>query len=387
MTVVDDVIDALDNVFSTISLYSKSHQDGSTALILLFGVIIVFTGKALLRPTVFLLGFLPTSTVMSSFGIALVADITDHASSPNKFVIYVDVIIIIISLILGLLVGVVMVRLLLRVTTFVICGASGAVMVALVYLFFIHPPTSRNVLFVWYAVMLLAVIVTALLSVTYPDTAIILGTSFDGAALAVASMARFLGHRPTLFHPFSASPTPSSAPPGSAPPSIDHADNWWAMSYAVTLLILAAFGSATQYRIVSAERLVARDAEQRRQQYQPLSIHTLDSSRPLADQYLFSTVVEDLPVDKVTGQIQTNHDSSEFLLPSSNGEERITVTEPPTPTHNSPGYPGNHRYQTSHPKYGSNNTEDAQYSVIYNLGAQPLAPSSYSYERGSKSPK
>lgn len=383
MTFVDDVADSLDKVLSTISFYSESHKDGIIALFLLFGVIITFTGKALIRPTVFLLGFLPTSTIMTSFGVALVADMTKSDSSPPVYVPFVQVAIVLTSLILGILVGIVMVRLLFRVTIFLICGVSGAVMVATIYLLLMQPSNSRNALSVWYACMLLAAIVAALLSVTYPSAAIILGTSFDGAALAVISVSRFLGHRPVVFNPLLPTPSPTAPSPSpSLPPSSKSIDNWWAMSYAIAVLILAIFGAVTQYRVAVADRIVAQHSQEKRRRSRPQETSIMEPGPPVLLQLPSNTEVEDeyastvangSPSEKRSHKFPTHFlNPSRFLLPPSQDQERVTVIEPSTPTSHSGNNSMYSAPQSSLAVYGSTDQQDAQYSVIHNLGAQPL---------------
>lgn len=396
MDFVNDVAGSVNNLLSSITSYADSHRDGIVALLLMFGLILSFTGKAVIRLTVFLLGFLPAATVMTTFGVALITDLTSTQSPPSKYAQFGKVIVILISLILGFLVGFVMVRLLFRVTTFLICGASGAIVVAIVYLLFLQPSHSRNGMFVWYAFMILAGVIAALLSVSYPDSAVILGTAFDGAAVAVISIAWFLGHRPTVFDPVVATPSPIPSPVPSPSTPLPHSDSsveeLWAMAYAFSIIFLAIFGAITQYRIATANEIVAEYTGQRRRRndahrnarYDDASVIVPVHHGSGADTYTTATLVESASGDKSSLRMPTHFvNPSRFLLPpNSNDQERVTIIEPPAS--NSPGGNSNPSYTA----YGATDTDDAQYSVMHNLGAQPLTDSMQSsYKRDSKQNK
>lgn len=389
MDFVDEVADSVNSLISTVLSYANSHVDGIIALLLMFGIVLSFTGKAVIRLTVFLLGFIPTTTVMTTFAVALVTDLTTR-TPPPKYVIVVQVVVVIISILLGLLVGFVMVRLLFRVTTFVICGASGAIIVSIIYLLFLQPPHSRNSMFVWYAFMLLASVVAALLSFSYPEGAVILGTSIDGAAITIMSVAWFLGHRPTVFDPVfsTSSPKPSPIPSPSAVSPYSSGDELWAMAYAFSVILLAIFGAITQYRVTTANEIVAEytGQQRRRVQAQRDSQHDASVIVPLrhgsgVDTYTTATIIENPSTDKSALRMPTRFvNPSRYLLPSSgDDQERVTIIEPPGS--NSPGANSD---PNSFPVYGATDIEDAQYSVMHNLGAQPLTDSEQSYKRDPK---
>lgn len=393
MDFVDEVADSVNSFISTVLSYANSHVDGIIALLLMFGIVLSFTGKAVIRLTVFLLGFIPTTTVMTTFAVALVTDLTTH-TPPPKYVIVVQVIVVVMSILLGLLVGFVMVRLLFRVTTFVICGASGAIMVSIIYLLFLQPPHSRNGMFVWYAFMLLASVVAALLSFSYPEGAVILGTSIDGAAITIMSIAWFLGHRPTVFDPVlsTPSPIPSSIPSPIPSPSAvsphSSGDELWAMAYAFSVILLAIFGAITQYRVTTANEIVAEYTGQQRRRAQAQRDSQYDASVivPLrqgsgVDNYTTATIIENPSTDKSALRMPTRFvNPSRYLLPSSgDNQERVTIIEPPGS--NSPGANSD---PNNYPAYGATDIEDAQYSVMHNLGAQPLTDSEQSYKRDPK---
>lgn len=352
MSVVDNVANSADDVFSNISSYAKSHGDGIIALCLLVGVVIAFSGRILLRPTVFLLGFVPTATSVTAFGVAVVAD--HSTGSAARYNPIFEALVVLFAIALGLAVGIVMVRLLFRVATFLLCGGFGAVLVLIVYMLLLQPATSRNGLLVWYAAMILAGLLTALLSVRYPDTAVILGTSFDGAALAVFSVARFLGHQPHLL---------SAVPPGNAPlsSSIDH---WWSIAYAVATVLLALFGALAQRRVALADHIIAERHTQR------VTTHLL---LPDANAAPFGSSGAD-EADGRNGRARGLVRRPRYLVDA--GEEHrqlVTVIEPPR----SPSYRRSGSQSPPLPPhgYGATGSQDAQYSVVHNLGAEPLAPS------------
>lgn len=365
MTVVDDVASLADSVFSTITSYAASHEDGMVALLLLAGAIITFAGRTLLEPTVFLLGFVPTCTSITAFGIALVAD-QDKRVQPT-YVSVLQSLVVVFALILGVLVGVVMVRMLCGVFVFLLCAVFGAILIAIVYFLAMQPAISHNGLIVWYAAMALAAIVTALISVKYPKTGVILGTSLDGAALAVFSVAHFLGHQPRILEV----PPPEGALPQDVVPN-DAIDHWWGASYAIFTLLLAMFGVIIQRRVAKAELVVSKHPAASSSDQRPVS-----TTAEQADRLHYSppAVTSDTHVgaDYFSASAPQYRMPARYLLPSSEEQQQlVTVIEPPR----SPAHRRNNS-QSSIPSntYGATDSQDVSYSVIQNLGADPLTPS------------
>lgn len=312
MAVVDSVSDTANSLFSSLNTYAATHHDGIVALLLLTGVTITFTGRKLLKPTVFLLGFIPATLFIAAIGVAFSYDQPIHQP-------WLDALAIAISLLFGVLIGFIMLRLLFRIATFLICAGFGAVLVLVTHLFILQPTTGQNAQFLLYAAVIFAAIVAGLLSVSYPDTGIILGTAFDGAALAVFSLARFLGHRP---HVLSEQVNAADVPP------------WWAVGYGAATLLLGLFGAITQRQVANADAVVA----------------------------------------SLTKQTPSGYGGSEQgSLPFLPGEEtHLLPFEPPrTPPHLRSGIPSPDRNS----EYGAVDQEDPQYSVVHNLGAGPLTPS------------
>lgn len=355
MTVVDDIATSADNVLSNVANYAETHSEGITALLLLLGVVITFSGRILLRPTVFLLGFAPTTSSITAFGVALLAD---HSSGwARHYQVIFQMLVFLFALSMGLLVGIVMVRLLFRVVTFLLCGGLGAVLVLIFHMLILQPAGSQNALLVWYAAMILAGLITALISVGYPETTVILGTSFDGAALAVFSVARFLGHRPRLL-----APTGSESAIGW-----DAMEHWWAISYGVAAILLALFGAMAQRRVAIADAIMESASRQVVSVTTPLLFH--EDLRGDAD----ITDVTDAPRGVNKRLSMPVRPRSRYLLPSvDDSRQVVTVIEPPR----SPAY---RRSGSQSPPafsaYGAADVEDAQYSVVHNLGAEPLVPS------------
>ncbi|CAN8076925.1 unnamed protein product [Agarophyton chilense] len=311
MAVVDSVSDSADNILSTFNGYTADHQDGIVALLLFVGVIVTFAGRVLLTPTVFLVGFIPSATAITAFAFAFIKE--RKPSNPRVL----GGVSMIVAAATGTLVGIIMLRLLFRIATFLLCAGFGAVLVLVGHLFLLEPSVGPNALIIIYSIVILAALLSGLYSVSYPEPAIILGTSFDGAALAVFSLARFLGHRPKLL---------AEVPEGSQIPTE------WAIGYAAATLFLGVFGSMTQWQVALADRIVAAAAEKA------------------------NTTAEDKENETIGYNSQS--DQHQLLLTS---EPPRTPTFEREPLHSPVGMS----------TYGAVEPED-QYTVLHNIGAGPL---------------
>lgn len=313
MTVVDTVSGTADAFLTTLNTYAGTHHDGIIALLVFTGVIVAFSGRTLLKPTVFLLGFVPATATIAALSLAFIAD---QKLTSNKSLF--EALVVIASILVGVLVGIIMLRLLFRIATFVLCAGFGAVLVLVTHLFlFESTGIGPNALFILYSAVIFAALVAGLFSVSYPETGIILGTSFDGAALSVFSLARFLGHRP---HPFS--PAPADIPTSA----------WWSIGYGTATLILGIFGAMTQRQVAIADELIAKQSET-------------------------SRVGEQLPT---------------YMLPS---EEDPLIGYPADPPKTPPFMTSGAQSPAGTSGYGAIEHEDSTYSVVHNLGAAPLEPS------------
>lgn len=324
MTVVESVSDSANSLLNAIDLYAAGHHDGLVALALFAGVVIAFSGRTLLKPTVFLLGFVPATVTIIALGLALVQDENpEHVS-------LLEGIAIVVALAAGILVGVIMLRLLFRIATFVLCAGFGAVLVLVFHLFLLDPAVGKNAQFILYAAAIFAALIAGLFSVSYPETGIILGTSFDGAALAVFSLARFLGHRPDVLAE-----------------SVQAGEDsvWWAIGYGIATLLLGVFGALTQRQVAVADAIIAQNAERKKQ--------------PDDDQY--DPMVQS-PYMGIPGE----------------GHHLMGMAEPPR----TPPYMRSSVESPAASGYGAMDQEDTQYSVVHNLGAAPLEPSINTHQGG-----
>lgn len=261
MTVVDSVSTTANAFLTTLQQYVSTHHDGIVALLLFIGVIVAFSGKVLLSPTVFLLGFLPTTVSICALAAAFGQDQQDAV----PHLILIEAICIIFAILIGILVGVVLLRLLFRIATFLLCAGFGAVLVFVLHLYLLQPAVAPNAQFFLYCAALFAALIAGLFSVSYPETAIILGTAFDGAALAVFSLARFLGQRPNLFSGIVQTP--------------DTASPWWTIAYATATLLLGILGAITQHQVATAVRLMAaQKADGTRPNAKPAGAQSQDAS-------------------------------------------------------------------------------------------------------------
>lgn len=407
MTVVDNVTSSADSFYTNVTNYAASHSDGIVAILLLCGVVLTFSGRTLLKPTVFLIGSLPTTTTITVFGIALIADHhSSSASSPtstvtkSKYTTLLEGLVIVFAITLGLLVGIVMVRLLCRVAIFIMCACCGCILICIVYFMLLQPANSHNTLLVWYAGMLITALITALLSVTYPNKSIIIGTSFDGAAISIYCMSYFLGHSPYLIV--------TSPNFTSTDNLIQHQlsiDSYWAATYAILTIILALFGAVTQQRVALSDHYISLYIKERKQQRNNDNGNDNDNdaesnnetfSVPMDNHYQQPLLADgtsgnekySLPYGSITPQYFFGHpnnlnDTSGVVLPpsaatNSNDQQLVTIFEPPR----SPAYRQSSVGTTSYDT--STDQRDLQYSVIGNLPSDSLVPSVQPYtENGS----
>ncbi|CDF35871.1 unnamed protein product [Chondrus crispus] len=335
MTVVDSVSGSANSLFTAVNAYAASHHDGLVALALFAGVIVAFSGRTILKPTVFLIGFAPTAVIITALGLALIAE--EHPGTDRQSLL--EAVVVALATLAGILVGVVMLRLLFGIATFMLCAGFGAVMVFVLHLFLMEPATGKNGQIVLYVIAIFASLLVGLFSVSYPETGIILGTAFDGAALSVYSLARFLGHRPNIFA--ADIPTATDAEPDSP---------WWAIGYAIATIVLGVFGGMSQRRVALADAIITR---QRQIKDNP--------SEPTYD-------------EEANIPYGSNLDEIDPLL---------AVAEPPrTPPYmkSSVSSPGS--------RYGALEQDNNQYSVVRNLGAGPLGQSEEDFPpaKGSNGP-
>lgn len=323
MTVVDSVTGTADTLLSNVNSYAANHQDGIVALLLFTGVVIAFAGRTLLRPTVFMLGFIPATTTVITFGIAFAQDQKpDHVSILEGLAIGL-------GLLSGILVGVIMVRLLFHIATFLLCAGFGVVIVFVIHLFLLKPVVDQSEQYILYFAATFAALLAGFFSVSYSELGIILGTSFDGAALAVFSLARFLGHRPTFL--------PESVSGKDVSP-------WWAVGYGTATLLLGLFGTLTQRQVAIADQIIAQDAENRK-------------------------------------MIRSRHTGSDSVLDPTEVDPLLHLP-PDTPA--TPPYHIGADSPAPASGYGTIENDDSQYSVVHNLGAPALGPSIGAYDSNGK---
>ena len=307
MTVADTVAAATGNLSSTLNDYASTHQDGLIALLIFGGLLIAFTGRTILKAIVFLIGFTPATAFLANAGIALVSDSnTNGTTGPVAFAI-------VSSIAFGILAGVVMLKVLFGIATFVICAGLGAVLVLDIHLFIIQPVTGSNAEVALEVITIFAALISGILSIVYPDMSIILGTAFDGAGLAMFSLANFLGHRPHVF----------------GVNSTDKGSTWWTLCYASATLLLGTFATVIQHRLVTGERLERQMKE--------------DKRRRANDEF------------SVNGEYQS--------IPDEETGSNFPEDEPKTPPLLEEEY--------NHENYGATDNEHV-YAVVNNLGAPAL---------------
>lgn len=224
---------AATSLVDSVGEYVDTHQDGIIALCLTCATAVTFSGRTLLRPTVFLSGFLPTFGFFSSIGYSLLPE-PQRILDDNRIRVFPSLIVIV-ALLLGVLAGMIMLKVLFALATFLITAMSGAVLVFLVHVLLLQTLTSSGqVILATFAVV--AAMITGVVSLVYPRTMIIIGTAFDGGACTVYSLSHFLGHQPRVF----GSQTSVEAP-------------LWALGYSLATFVLAAYGIYVQLLVAATE--------------------------------------------------------------------------------------------------------------------------------------
>ena len=228
VSVMGTVQDAAGTLSSVVTNFATTHQDGIDALLIVGGVIVALCGRVILRPVVFLLGFSPTFALFAAIGLSIVTDTLKMTTRTFETIALGG------AFILAVIVGMIMLKVLFRVAVFAICASMGGVLVLNLSLYF---PTQATFELIRDTIAVIVAILTGMLSTYARETAVIFGTSFDGAALATYAVAGFLGHRPILFNIDEA-------------PKQPHA---WKVFYATFLMCLALFSVLMQLRLAAAE--------------------------------------------------------------------------------------------------------------------------------------
>lgn len=265
---MDAMTDAAGQVATSVSSWIKSHDDGIVALMLLLSTMVVFSGRTMLRPTVFLMGFLPTSIFFGAVGMSLlpnrsssppvasgtattapvvvtgapsIGNATNTGGGAAAGVIassqgggrVLPGLILLVAVVTGILAGIVVLRLMFSLANFVITASSGVVLVLIVHLLLLSPTTKSGEI-VLFCVCTLAGLLAGMLSLAYPRTMLIIGTAFDGAAVAIFCLAHFLGNQPDVLATIATVKSPL-----------------WAIGYCIATIMLGTYGAIVQMRVYS----------------------------------------------------------------------------------------------------------------------------------------
>lgn len=234
MSVWDTVAGATGALSDVTSKFADTHHDGIAAASIVAGLTVAFCGRVILRPIVFLLGFVPTLALFTSVGLALAQD------SDPKQVSTFEALALAVAVTLALLVGVLMLKVLFRVAVFLICAAFGALLVMELNLFIVATEMSRTADIIRDMLAITAGILAGIASVYRRETCIMFGTAFDGTAVAVYALAGFMGNRPNVIGPVIL----------AADTAVLHT---WKLFYASLVVGLSLFASLMQFRLLRAE--------------------------------------------------------------------------------------------------------------------------------------
>lgn len=257
---MDTVAGSAGSLASSVASWSSEHEDGLIALALLCATCVTFAGRTLLRPTVFLLGFIPASVFVCNIGLSLfpgaasddaaaatsaAAEGAAETAKATPASTAFPGIVIAASVVVGIVAGTIMLRLLFMLATFAITAASGAVLVLIVHVLLLQPDTKSGEV-VLFTVAVAAALVTGMLSLAYPKRMIIFGTAFDGAAIAIFALAHFLGNEPDILGTVTSEKSVL-----------------WSVGYAIASIVLGLYGTYIQIRVARAEKplLPVRNAD------------------------------------------------------------------------------------------------------------------------------
>lgn len=139
--------------------FLNTHQGGIVALVLLLAVALTPTGGLILPPTVFILGFVPAFLCESEvLGVLRCEDIEERSCSDRSLV---PVVLVVASLALGVIAGVVMLRLLFALTIFTMTAVSGVVLAAIMHMLLQDSGGAEGVMFAIEILIMFAIEIAA----------------------------------------------------------------------------------------------------------------------------------------------------------------------------------------------------------------------------------
>jgi hypothetical protein len=270
-----NVTGAAGDVAATVGQYASAHTDGLVALALALAMAVVFAGRTLLQPAVFLVGFLPTFVYFESIGYELLMPPLPRAvEAAGDHGGLRPVLVTVAALLLGIAAGTIMLRLLVTPAVFLITAAAGVVAVIIVHHLVFEAALAGSSIaggsrvvrgglgeVILVTLGIVAALIFGMMALIYPQTMVIFGTAFDGAAIAIYSLAYFLGNQHDILTVNNPSRTAES--------------RWWVLGYTLTTVLLGTYGSIIQLRVAAADRNAAR---RRRGRFTPTDARTGMSS-------------------------------------------------------------------------------------------------------------
>lgn len=187
---------AAGDLANVVYIFVNNHQEGLIALVLLVASIVTFSGRTLLKPAVFLLGFLPAFFFFASVALDYFCSSVADAACPN-IASPLPIGAGLLSFLLGIIAGTLVLRLLFSLATFFICGASGVILVLIVHILLLQPQSNAGDVFL-YAASVASALFMGIMSLTYLDLMIIVGSAIDGAAIAMYALLHFFGAQPDI---------------------------------------------------------------------------------------------------------------------------------------------------------------------------------------------
>lgn len=233
---IEDGTEAAGNLANIALTFAKNHEDGIVALVLLVATIVTLSGRPLVKPTVFMLGFLPfvcffASAFWNYFCVPLADGKCPNAAAPLHILAGL------LSLLFSVFAGILVLQKLFPLATFLLVSASGVILVLVLHILLQQPKPGPGDIFL-YAVCVAAALCMGILSLSYLELMLVVGLAVDFAAIAMYALMFLFRAEPSVM--------------GQVPEVEGSALG--TLVYAVGVIALSCYGIFVQLRLARAER-------------------------------------------------------------------------------------------------------------------------------------
>lgn len=233
---MEDKSTSAGDLANVVYIFASNHEEGLVAAVLLVATIVTLTGRTLLKPTVFLLGFLPFFSFFASAAFYYFCASTTTATCLN-FHSPLQICAALVSFVLGIVAGVLVLQRLFPLATFFLIGVAGVILVLVAHILLLQPrPNLGDVFF--YAVAVAAALIMGIMSLYNLGLMIVIGSAIDGAAIAMYALLHFFGVEPSVL--------------GQVPGA--EGSLLWTLVYGVGVIFLSCYGTFVQLRMAAADQ-------------------------------------------------------------------------------------------------------------------------------------